>query len=78
MEGDQPFQSHSHAQQPLQPQTCVEEHCPGKTGLPSSLFQAVNKMSLVVLFYFSMFWITHPVWVYREENNAGSISKGWI
>ena len=24
MEGDQPVQSHSHAQQPLQPQTCVQ------------------------------------------------------
>ena len=25
MEGDQPVQSHSHTQQPLQPQTCVQE-----------------------------------------------------
>ena len=41
MVGDQPVQSHSHAQQPLQPQTCVQEHCPGETGLPSSVFQAV-------------------------------------
>ena len=30
MEGDQPVQSHSHAQQPLQPQACVQEHCPSK------------------------------------------------
>ena len=36
MEGDQPVQSHTHAQQPLQPQTCVQEHCPGETGLPIS------------------------------------------
>ena len=36
MEGDQPVQCHSHVQQPLQPQTCVQEHCPGETGLPSS------------------------------------------
>ena len=44
MEGDQPFQSHSHAQQPLQPQTCAQEHdCPGETGLPLSVFQAVLK-----------------------------------
>ena len=34
MEGDQQVQSHSHAQQPLQPHTCVQEHCPGETGLP--------------------------------------------
>ena len=38
MKGDQPVQSHSHAQQPLQPQTCVQKHCPGETGLPSSVF----------------------------------------
>ena len=50
MESDQPVQSHSHAQQPLQPQTCVQEHCPGETGLPSSVFQAVSKISLVLLF----------------------------
>ena len=52
MEGDQPVQSRSHAQQPLQPQTCLQEHCPGETGLPSSDFQAVHKMSLVLLFKF--------------------------
>ena len=50
VEGDQPVQSHSHAQQPLQPQTCVQEHCPGETGLPLLVFQAVHKMSLVLLF----------------------------
>ena len=33
--GDEPVQSHSHAQQPLQTQSCVQEHCPGETGLPS-------------------------------------------
>ena len=38
MEGDQPVQSHSHAQQPLQQQTCVQEHCPGETGPPSCPF----------------------------------------
>ena len=37
MEGDQSVQSHSHVQQPMQPQACVQEHCPGKTGLPSSV-----------------------------------------
>ena len=31
---------------PLQPRTCVQEHCPGETGLPSSVFQAISKMSL--------------------------------
>ena len=35
MDNDQPVQSYSHTQQPLQPQTCVQEHCPGETGLPS-------------------------------------------
>ena len=34
MEGNQPVQSHSHAQQPLQPQTYVQGHCPGETGIP--------------------------------------------
>ena len=38
MEGDQPVQSHSHTQQPLQPQTCVQEHCPGETGIPNVSF----------------------------------------
>ena len=53
MEGDQPggyqpLQSHSHAQQPLQPQTCVQDHCPGETGLPPSVFlHDVHEMSLV-------------------------------
>ena len=50
MEGGQLVQSHSHAQQPLQQQTCVQEHCPGEIGLPSSIFQAVHEMSLVLLF----------------------------
>ena len=36
MEGDQLnlVQRHRQAQQPLQPQTCVQEHCPGEIGLP--------------------------------------------
>ena len=46
MEDDQPVQSHSQAQQPLQPQTCVQEHYPGETGPPSSVFKAIHKMSL--------------------------------
>ena len=54
MEGDQPIQSHSHAQQPLQPQTCVQEHCPGETGLPSSVFQAVHEMSKVLSYLSSV------------------------
>ena len=44
------FKRHSHTQQPLQLQTCVQEHCPSETGLPSSVFQAVHEMSLVLLF----------------------------
>ena len=44
------FKSHSHTQQPLQPQTCVQEHCPGETGISFSVFQAVFEMSLVLLF----------------------------
>ena len=38
VEGDQPVQSHSHVEHPLQKQTCVQEHCAGETGLPSSVF----------------------------------------
>ena len=30
--------------------TCVQEHCPGETGLPSAVFQAVHKLSPVLLF----------------------------
>ena len=30
MEGDQPVQRHRYAQQPLQPQNGVQEHCPGE------------------------------------------------
>ena len=40
-EGDQPVQSNNYAQQPLQPQTCVQEHSPGETRLSSSVYQAV-------------------------------------
>ena len=47
---DLPIQSHCHAQQPLQPQSCVQENCPGETGLPSSAFQVVSEISLVLLF----------------------------
>ena len=36
-------QSVSHAQQPLQPQTRVQELCPGETGLILSVFQPVHK-----------------------------------
>ena len=52
MEGDQPIQSHSHAQQLLQPQTCVQEHYPAETGLPSpDRFE----------YYFSKYWIIYSV-----------------
>ena len=33
-------QGYSLSQQPLQPQTCVQEHCPGETGPLSSVFVA--------------------------------------
>ena len=49
MEGDQSVQSHNHAQQPLQPQTCVHEHCPGETGLSLSSFPVHFEVSLVLL-----------------------------
>ena len=73
MDGDQPVQSHSHAQQPLQPQTCVQEHCPGEVGLPSSVFRSRNVSSAT----FSKSWITYPMWVYLKGNSAVSIRKGW-
>ena len=51
MEGYQPIQNHSHAQQPWIATTdlcaTVQECCPGETGLYSSVFQAVSKKSLV-------------------------------
>ena len=43
MGDDQQVQSHINSQQPLQPQTCVQEHCPGETGFPSSVFQAIHE-----------------------------------
>ena len=76
MEGDQPVQSHGHAQQPLQPQTCVQEHCPSETGFPLSVFHAVHEMCLVLLF--KALTYPYPVWFYLEGNNAVSIKKGWI
>ena len=69
------FKAYSHAQQPLQPQTCVQEHCPGETGLPLSVFQAVQKMSLELLFKV-LNYLPHPVCIYLEGNNAVSIRKG--
>ena len=65
MEGDQPVQSHSHTQQPLQPQTCVQEHCPGETVL-NQLFWVSLKC---LWYYFSKSWITYPVWVYVDGNS---------
>ena len=50
VEGDQPVQTQSFTEHPLQPQTCVQEHCHGETRLPSSVFQAISEMSLVLLF----------------------------
>ena len=54
---------------------CVQENCPRETWPPSSVFQAVSKMSLY--YYFSKSWSTYPVWVYLEGNNAVGIRKGW-
>ena len=73
MQGDQPVQSHSHAQQPLQPQTSVQEHCPGETGLPSSVFQTVLKC---LYYFFSKSWITYQVWVYLKETMQLVSGKG--
>ena len=75
MEGDQPPQRHRHPQQPLQPQTCVQEHCPRETGPPSSVFQTVSKMSLVLLFKVMNYLSSVG---YLDGNNAVSIRKGWI
>ena len=47
--------------QPLQPQTCVQDHCPGETGLALSVFQAI--FAIFPRYYFSKSWITYPVWV---------------
>ena len=56
MEGDQPVQTHSHTQQVLQPHTCVQEHCPGETGIPSSVFQVVYEMPRVPLIQWGFIW----------------------
>ena len=45
-----PNQENMEGDLPVQPQTCVQEHCPGEIGLPSSVFQAISEMSLVLLF----------------------------
>ena len=34
--------------------TCVQEHCSGETGLPSSVFQVVHEMSLVHVLLFKV------------------------
>ena len=73
MEGYQPVQSHSHAQQPLQAQICVQEHCPGETGLHSSVFPEYPEMSLVLFFRVLNYLLSMGL---SEENNAVSIGKG--
>ena len=40
---DKPVQTQSHAQQQ---QTCEQEHCPGETGLPSSVFKDVHGITV--------------------------------
>ena len=75
MEGDQPVQSHSHAQQPVQPQTCVQEHCPGETGLPSSVFQAVHEMSLVLLFSPEVLILYGLIWKETMQLLSGKVAK---
>ena len=75
MEGDRQFKATcSHTQQPLQPQACVQEHCPGETGLPSSVFQTVSEMSLSTTIQSPA--LKSPVWVYLEGNTTVSIRKG--
>ena len=66
MEGDQPVQSHSHEQQLLQPQACVQAHCPGETEDSLRLFS--RPFWNVSRYYFSKSW----------GNNAVCIRKGWI
>ena len=51
--------------QSLQPQICVQEHCPGETGLPLPVFQAISEMPLVLLFK-----VLNYLWVYLKGNNA--------
>ena len=36
--------------QPLQPQTCVQDHCPGETGLALSVFQAIFEIFPITTF----------------------------
>ena len=50
VEGEQPVQSHSHVQQPLQPQTCVYRSMVLVKQDPLRQFSSVHEMSLVLLF----------------------------
>ena len=67
--------SHSHGQQPLQPQTCVQEHCPGETRLPFISFPGRFEMSLVLLQSPVLLIKCGFIW---KKTNAVSIRKGWI
>ena len=58
----------------LQPQTCVQEHCPGETGLPSSVFPDILKCFLVGLLLFKV--MNYLPRIFLEGNNAVSIRKG--
>ena len=49
MECDQPVQIHSHAQH-MQPQICVQDHCPGEEKTSFVRFPDRLEMSLVLLF----------------------------
>ena len=71
MEGDQPVQNHCHAQQPLQPQTCVQEHYHGETGLPSSSLRNFSSTTFQTPELQCSF-------IWKETSAADSIKKGLI
>ena len=85
--GDQPVQSHTQSpiRTAMQPHfTCVLEHCPGETGLPSSVFQAVHEMflttfpSLELLIQYRFIWKeTIQLVSSNVEFNACQVSLLW-
>ena len=76
MEGDQPvvFKVSSHCNHGPVCRSIVLV-CPGETGLPSSVFQAVSEMSLVLLFKVLNYLSSVDL---SQGNNVVSIRKGWI
>ena len=71
MGGDQPVQSHIHSQQPLHAGALSWWNRTPFVSFPGHLRNVCSN-------YFSKSWITYPMWVYLEGNNAVNIRKDLI